>query len=133
MPRKARSICAWALAALTGLLQAAAVAQPATPSATQAPAPGRYITRGAWGQLVVDAKGRFNLNSATGHAHNMCSLEGRIVGRRAIMDKGCIVAFEPTADGVNVRDASPKENACLWYCGGNSYFEGEYLRTSPRR
>ena len=121
-----------ALAALFFLLPAWAQAQaPAAAKGAPLPPPGQYITRGSWAGLDIDARGRFTLESISGHGLHQCHLEGRIVGRRAVLAEGCVVAFDPTADGLGVRDASPRVGACHAYCGANGGFEGEYFRPRP--
>ncbi len=131
-------------ASLNALLPARSLAQaPAAAKGVSLPAPGQYVTRGSWAGLDIDAQGRFTLESISGRGLHQCHLEGRIEvrrevriegrseGHRARLAEGCVVAFDPTADGIDVRDASPRAGACHIYCGANGGFEGEYFRPRP--
>ncbi len=118
-------------AGFASLMTLSALAGAAPALSTPAPDPGRYITRGAWAGLDLDAKGHFTLESISGRAMQQCHLEGRIVGHRATLDEGCVVAFDRTPDGLRVRDASPKQGACLAFCGANASFEAEYFKPQP--
>lgn len=125
-----------ALAVLAFLLPMWALAQaPAAAQGAPLPPPGQYVTRGSWAGLDIDAQGRFTLESISGRGLHQCHLEGRIEsrseGHRARLAEGCVVAFDPTADGLGVRDASPRAGACHAYCGANGGFEGEYFRPRP--
>jgi len=110
---------------------------PAAPAPSRAgdgnaPQAGEYLTEKGWGRLLLEnTQGamKFSLESTTGE--DMCELDGTLDGRQGIArseDGGdtCTVAFTPTAQGIEVKAATPAE--CKDFCGYNGGFQAEYLR-----
>jgi hypothetical protein len=115
---------------------------------TDALTPREYITAGGWGVLMISRSEtrttHFSLEAAGANGHT-CSLEGDVQSGKAILPaydtdadppgQPCVVTFRPTAEGINVSDNDPKNDAnleaCRFYCGMRAHFEGEYLIPNP--
>jgi hypothetical protein len=98
-------------------------------------APGRYVSVGDWGTLVVkkggDGKTRFEIESIGGNCH-VCSLSGVLKGQTGIADydfppdglEKCRVRLQPAGSGVNVAPITGE--ACRYFCGMRAGFKGLY-------
>jgi hypothetical protein len=99
----------------------------------QQPPPGAYVTEGGWGTLAIEQDGGFSLDSLGANGHS-CALAGRIVGGRAVLEEGCIVAFVRKGPGLHVSPEGASDatrDACRSYCGMRASFEGDYLPQRP--
>ena len=96
--------------------------------------PGEYLTRGGWGQLLVEADTRGQISfsiSATGGNGHQCELAGEIRDRVALLavegkDEPCAVKFSPGSEGIAV--APQNLDVCHSFCGARASFEGFYFR-----
>ncbi|WP_369940672.1 hypothetical protein [Xanthomonas medicagonis] len=129
----AASSSAQPAAAAAGQAQDSAPATAAASRASggKAPQAGEYITKKGWGRLLLqNTQGpmKFSLESTSGE--DMCELGGTLDGTKGIAksDDGsdaCKVIFTPTAQGIEVKAATPAE--CRDFCGYNGSFQAEYL------
>ena len=119
------------IAIALGIGGAALAAEPSSSAAT----PGRYVSKGDWGTLVVmrgDAgETRFQIDAMGGNCH-ICSLAGVIKGTTGLVDddgglkesERCKVSFKPEVGGFNVEPLAAEP--CRMYCGMRASFDGVY-------
>jgi hypothetical protein len=136
------------LQTLAVALTALAALPACTRAGTDPLTPGEYLTEGGWGVLTISRSEtqttHFSLEATGANGHS-CSLEGDIQNDKAILPAydpdtdppgpPCVVTFRPTAEGIDVSDNDPKNDAnldaCRYYCGVRAHFEGEYLIPNP--
>lgn len=93
------------------------------------PSPGIYVRKGGGGDLVVQAGGKFHIQTVGANGHT-CELEGTITNGRARMaNSACAVDFTPAGQRVGVDTATAE--ACRDFCGMRAWFGGDYLRPTP--
>jgi hypothetical protein len=115
---------------------AAALTAAVMPVDAQQLAPGNYVSEGGWGEMKVDAAGKFKIQSMGANGHT-CEVEGTLSGRkgRATQQAGeavCEIAVVPKRDHWSVEIPTAYHEACRAHCGMRAVFDGKYLREVPR-
>ncbi len=97
-------------------------------------APGRYVSVGAWGVMLVkktpSGEARFEIEAVGGNCHQ-CSLSGVVKGQTGVTDDAgpdetakCKVSLKPERGGVTVESLTAE--TCQQYCGMRARFDGLY-------
>ncbi|MCB6182919.1 hypothetical protein LIN78_05070 [Leeia sp. TBRC 13508] len=95
--------------------------------------PGKYQTKGNWGELILSNKGTFQLETVGGQSS--CSLEGKVVGNKgftggASAEEKCELSFVPKGKSIEV---AAENSACRSYCGASAEIDGLYSPVPPKK
>jgi hypothetical protein len=97
--------------------------------------PGKYITEGNWGTLIVststpDTPMEFTIDAWGANGHP-CSVEGDIQNNLSVTADKCTIQFQTHPDRISVIVNPEFESACRNYCGTRAWFPGDYFPVDP--